>query len=153
MSSYSATNDDLPDFEHPLTREEQYQRAYSHAQRNSAAVQLIYPMWCLSNLEKQAKRAEEKGGVSGADALDRDLNRKIYVRQEKHNQMRLWIFSLARVAQWVRQDLSPWEKQFLNQCYRKFKKYPKIKWVTENQYQALRVIAAKFLAEQGDYHD
>ena len=133
---YEATDDDLPDFFYDATKVPERSKV-DPLKRAEIAVQAHYP----AIHEKQRKREERllrRAKREGNGLRDK----KIYVKQAKKLQMWDWLLSLQ-----TGQKFYGKEAIFCTELYDKFKKYTPyhVKWITENQFQFLKSIAAKYL--------
>lgn len=131
----------------------------------AVAVQLVYPEWAMSNLERQRRREERRGGAGAA--FDRETereanhNRRIYIRIGKKNQMWQWFEALTAHKAEIRQNLTPWERDFLNDLRLKFRRARRWRFsqpddfnflqrvkLTRRQYGALHYIAHTVLGAE-----
>jgi hypothetical protein len=67
-----------------------------------------------------------------------DQGRKVYVKSSKKKQMFEWLLRLHDSPQ-----LNPWERGFVLDLLVKFKRYRRVKWITQKQYTCLARIADK----------
>lgn len=115
-----------------------------------AAAMLHWPLWSLSELEKQKLREEKRISERGIGkaSFDRENGKsRKYIRKKKIVQMRDWILSLAKLPSDVKKNFTSFEVVFCRSFYYKFYRYgEKTRWVTEKQYETLAVIAARHLA-------
>jgi len=144
---YIATDEDLPKIffggEAPPKPAPDWDRIAT------VAAMLHWPMWSLSELEKQRLREERQRekGFSPAKFEAENGKPKGYIKRKKANQMRLWIAALAKLTQDEKRRLTPFERTFCRTLWLKFRRYGEnTKWLTQNQYEKLREIAAKHLA-------
>jgi hypothetical protein len=73
--------------------------------------------------------------------------RRIYIKSKKRDQMFRWLLELHDSP-----ALNPWERGFCFSLLVKFRKYKRVKWITEKQYQCLARIAQKRQAYAHDRH-
>jgi hypothetical protein len=113
---------------------------------SGAAVMLHWPMWSLSELERQQNRASAKGAPTEKVFDSESGGKNHYIKGKKINQMRDWILSLSTMPEEKRAKMTPYERIFCRTFYLKVKRYQKgVKWVSQKQYELLREIAARYL--------
>lgn len=132
---FKATNNDLPEIffagksppkkEHrPTPREIKLALHYPVMEwRNEKQIQLE------RKLEEKANRPDNS-------------DRRIYVKGKKVGVMNGWLEAIEI----QKPKMNDWESKFTWELSQKFHRYfPKMKWITERQYQALKAIALKYL--------
>ena len=139
--SYRATDNDLPDF--LFTGELPKPTAHHDPTlRAETALRLHYPGVEEKRGAKKRERAIRADWRAQAQASD--SARRIWIRSNKRREMFVWLHALS--AQGCESRMNGWEQRFFRDLAAKFDCwYPHVRWVTERQYQCLRVLALRLL--------
>lgn len=137
---FRAADDDLPDI---LFAKKSLPEKERRPTSREIKLALHYPVieWRNQKQIQREKKLEEK-----AHRPD-ESNRRIYIKGKKAAAMNEWLEAIEI----QNPQMNDWESKFTYELSRKFHRYfPKMKWITERQYQALKAIALKYLRMPND---